>query len=365
LELMTESPRQLIAWTITMVALAVAAVAALYFALHALVLIYVAVLIAMGFSPLVRAIEHQQLVPVGTRRLPRWLAILVVYLLIVGLAVGVAAMVIPPLSDQARDLWRNLPSHVDRAQDFLVERGLLTHRVTLEEAVRQVPGRSASAVGTVATAVGSVASAVIAFVTVLILAFYLLVDSAALFAGFARLFPLPRRPKVIELSREISEKVSAWMLGQAILAGTIGASSAIGLYLIGVPYFYVLALVSAVGETIPVVGPILAAIPATIAAFTISPKAGLAVIIFFVVQQQTENHLLVPKIMARQVGVSPVVVIVALLIGGSLFGVLGAVLAVPTAAILQVVLQELLDERDRLADAPPSGPRATVRRVGP
>ena len=346
----TDSPRQLIIWTIAMTALAVALLSALYVARDALILIYISALIALGFGPVVRAIEHQQLVPVGTKRLPRWLAILVVYLVIIGVLVGVAALVIPPLVDQAQALWRELPSQFNRAQRYLIGWGLIARRITLEEAVQSVPGgestaaAATSAVGTVATAVGTVATIAFAFITIVILAFYLLIKGQSLFVAFARLFPRSRRPEVIVAGREISSKVSAWMIGQLILAGTIGASSAIGLYLLGVPYFYVLALISAFGELIPVVGPILSGIPAVGAALSVSPRTALWVILFFIVQQQAENHLLVPKIMQRQVGVSPVVVISALLIGGSLLGLVGAVLAIPTAAILQVVFQAVLNE---------------------
>jgi predicted PurR-regulated permease PerM len=106
----------------------------------------------------------------------------------------------------------------------------------------------------------------------------------------------------------------------------------------------VLALVAAVGELIPMVGPVLSAIPAVIVGFTVSPTMGIGVLVFFFIQQQIENHVLVPKVMERQVGVSAVVVVVALLIGGSLLGIVGAILAVPTAAILQVLIQELLPE---------------------
>jgi len=164
------------------------------------------------------------------------------------------------------------------------------------------------------------------------------------------LFPSDNRPRVKEAARKISTKVSAWLNGQLILAGTIGASAAVGLYLLGVPYFYVLALTAAFGEMIPVVGPILAAVPAVLIALTVSPKTALFVMIFFIVQQQVENHLLVPKVMERQVGVTAVTVIVALLIGGALLGITGAILAVPSAAILQVLVQELLDERDRVQE---------------
>jgi predicted PurR-regulated permease PerM len=119
------------------------------------------------------------------------------------------------------------------------------------------------------------------------------------------------------------------------------------LWALGVPFFYVLALLSAVGELIPIVGPIISAIPALAVAATVSPKTVLFVLIFFVLQQQLENHILVPKIMSRQVGVSAVTVIASLLIGGSLAGIVGAILAVPTAAILQVVMSEVLREDER------------------
>ncbi len=341
------SPRALIAWTVGLVTLAVAGAAALFAARAALLLIYVSVLLAIGFAPLTRAIERQRIVPVGTR-LPRWLAILVIYVAILGLVIVLALLVVPPLIDQARQFWDELPRFFYRAQRWMVDRGWIHHQLTLREAMERTPGDPArAALGTVAAALGTIASGALGTVTVLVLTFYLLVESDSLFRAFARIFPADRRPAVLRASREVSDKVSAWLVGQMILAGTIGGSSAVGLYVIGVPYFYVLAVISAVGEVIPVVGPILAAIPAITVALTVSPQTAIAVLIFFLVQQQAENHLLVPRIMGSQVGVSPVTVIVALLIGGSAFGVAGAVLAVPTAAILQVIVQEILDERDR------------------
>jgi predicted PurR-regulated permease PerM len=143
------------------------------------------------------------------------------------------------------------------------------------------------------------------------------------------------------MSRDITVKVSAWLGGQLVLGAIIGTSSALGLWVLGVPFFYVLALISGIGELIPVVGPILSAIPAVAVAATVSLQKALIVIIFFIVQQQVENHVLVPKIMSRQVGVSAVTVIVSLLIGGKLLGIVGAILAVPTAAIIQVLYLEL------------------------
>lgn len=326
-------------------ALAIAVFAGLYVARNALLVIYISGLLATGLGPLVHRIEHAA--APGTARLPRWLAILLIYVSIVGVLTLIGLAVVPPLVEQARDLWSRLPELLTRGQEFLVERGWLDHSLTLSEAVRSAPGPG-RAVGTVAGAVTSVLTALLALLTILILTFYLLVESDSLFEAFVRLFPRPDRPRVHEAALKISTKVSAWLSGQLILGGTIGLSAAAGLYVLGVPYFYVLALLAAFGELVPVVGPIFSAVPAVLVALTVSPQTALFTLLFFLVQQQVENHLLVPKVMERQVGVSAVFVIVALLIGGSVLGVMGAVLAIPSAAIIQVVVSELLDERDRL-----------------
>lgn len=336
-----------VARAVALTAVGVVVLWAMYLASDALLLIYISVLLAIGFGPVVHSIEHR-LAP-GTQRLPRWLAILIVYLAIVGTLTVVGILVVPPLIEQAQELWTRLPELIDRGQDLLMNYGLLSHRITLEEAVQRGPA-AGDAVGRVALAMTRVFAGLLGFVTILILTFYLLIEADSLFAGFARLFPRADRPRVEAAARKISTKVSAWLSGQLILAGTIGASAAVGLFLLGVPYFYVLALVAAFGEMIPVVGPILSAIPAIAVAATVSPRTALFVLVFFVIQQQFENHVLVPKVMERQVGVSAVTVIVALLLGGSLLGITGAILAVPTAAILQVLIEELLNERDRLAD---------------
>ena len=132
---------------------------------------------------------------------------------------------------------------------------------------------------------------------------------------------------------------------------SLDSTAAIGLWLLDVPYFYVLALIAGIGEMIPVIGPVLSAIPALIVALTVSPVMALFVLIFFFAQQQLENHILVPKIMSRQVGVSAALVIVALMIGGALLGIIGALLAVPTAAILQVLFQEVFPDASPEAES--------------
>lgn len=343
------SPRALILYAIWMTALAVVLLWALYTIRNVILLLYVSGLFAVGFSPIVRLIERQRLLPVGTRRFPRWLAILVLYVFIVGSLVAIGMVVFPPLVDQAQALWNQKDQMFDRAQRFLHERGLLRGEyITLEEAVERAPGAAgdANVVATVYGAVRGVLGGIIGFLTILIVTFYLLVDSWSIHQTFLRFFPDRHRARVDAATRDITIKVSAWLAGQLLLGIIIGSTSAIGLWLLGVPFFYVLALISAIGELIPIVGPILAAIPAVLVAGTVSYQKALAVIVFFVIQQQVENHVLVPKVMERQVGVSAIVVIVSVLIGGKLLGVAGVLLAVPSAAILQVMVMELLEMRE-------------------
>jgi predicted PurR-regulated permease PerM len=316
----------------------------LFLARDALIVVYVAALFAIGLSPLVSSIERHR--PAGPRRLPRWAAILVIYVTIVSIVIAVGIMVIPPLIEQARELWAAMPTLAHRAQQWLIDRGLLSRELSVSEAVQKTPVGGSDAVGTFLGAIWGVIGGIFGVFTILILTFYLLVDADQIVTAFVRLFPRVRRPRVQDACRRVTTKVSAWLGGQLLLGLIIGSTAAIGLWLLGVPYFYVLALIAGIGEMIPVVGPILSAIPAVIVALTVSPMLALFVLLFFFGQQQLENHILVPKIMERQVGVSAAVVIVALLIGGSMLGIIGALLAVPTAAILQVLFEELTETED-------------------
>jgi predicted PurR-regulated permease PerM len=331
-----------------MTALAVILLWCAFLVRDVLLLIYISGLLAIGFSPIIRLIERQKVLPIGTRRFPRWLAILILYLFILGTLTGIGFMIIPPLVRQGQQLWTALPDIFDRGQDFLIQKGILKEHLTLREAVSRAPGSGGGeAVGTVMGAVVGVVGGLFGLLTILILTFYILVEADNLRETMLRLFPKRSRPRVAAASRDITVKVSAWLGGQLLLGAIIGGSSALGLWLLGIPFFYVLALISGIGELIPVVGPILAAVPAVIVASTVSLNKAVLVIIFFVIQQQFENHVLVPKVMERQVGVSAVTVITALLIGGKLLGIPGAILAVPSAAILQVLFAEFTSQRDK------------------
>ena len=176
--------------------------------------------------------------------------------------------------------------------------------------------------------------------TILILSFYLLIEAEPLFHYLIRFVPADKRAQVGAAARESVLKVSAWLRAQLTLAGVMGVFAAVGLGLMGEPYFYVIALIAAIGETIPIVGPIIGGVTAVAVAIATSPRLAVTVGIYFFILHQLESNILVPKIMERRVGVSPVAVLIALLVGGALLGLIGAILAIPTAAILAVFIEE-------------------------
>jgi predicted PurR-regulated permease PerM len=332
--------------TVLAVVAAAVLVATVYVARDALMLIYVSALIAMGFAPLVRLIERPDNAK-RRRRMPRALAILLIYLAVIGTFVVIGLLVVPPLVDQATTLWSDMPQYFNRVQQFLIRYKLMTHSITLQEAVENAPaGAGGNAVNTLLIALWTVIGGVFGVITTLILTFYLLIEAETIFRFVTRFVPGPNRAHFKSASRDAVMKVSAWLGAQFILAGVMGTFAAAGLWLIGVPYFYVVALVAAIGETIPIVGPIIGGVTAVGVAITVSPKLALYVGIYFFVLHQLESNILVPKIMERRVGVSPVTVIVALLLGGALWGLVGAILAIPTAAILSVVVDELSPEAE-------------------
>jgi predicted PurR-regulated permease PerM len=329
--------------TVLTVTAMVIVVAAMWAARGALMLIYVSAIIAMGFSPMVRFADRPRRASGEKRvRVRRTLAILTIYVMIIAAFVAVAVTVVPPLVDQASQLWDRLPNLFRDFQDFLRRHRLLTQRVTLEQAVQTASaGESGNAVNTVLSAISSVVGGVFGLVTILILSFYLLVEGHALFDHVTRFVPETSRERFITVARESVEKVSAWLRAQFILAFVMAAFAGIGLGVMGVPYYYVVALLAAVGETIPIVGPIVAGVTAIAIASTVSTRLAITVGVYFFMLHQLETNILVPKIMERRVGVSPVTVIIALLIGVELWGIVGALLAVPTAAIISVIVQEL------------------------
>lgn len=339
---MNSEPRSLIRYGVLCTAVAVALLWALYLVRSQLLLIYICALFATGLLPLVRIIERQSFLRIGKRRLPRPAAILLIYGTVIGLLAALAAAITPPMVAQAQQLRKELPERLDQLQQTLVRWGLLSPGASFKELLQQAPAGGSDAVTTVITALWGIVGGLFGFVTILLLTFYLLVDAQGVYGVFVRLFPRAQRKRVAEVSERVAGKISAWLGGQVLLGFIIGVTSGIGLWVMGVPYFFVLAVLSGIGEMIPMIGPLLSAIPAVAVAFTVSPGLAFGVAVFFFVQQLLENNVLVPKVMGEQVGLSAVTVISSLVIGAALLGFVGALLAVPTAAIIQVLFEELV-----------------------
>jgi len=340
-------PRAIVRYAVVLTAFAVVLMWGLYLVRSQLLLIYISALFATGLAPLVAMIERQSWLRLGRRRLPRPAAILLIYATVLGAVAGLAWATVPILVQQGQQLWKELPQRLDLLQAKLVEWGVMSPGASFKELLTQAPAGSGDAVTTVLVALWGFVGGILGLATFLLLTFYLLVDARRVFEVFVRLFPRSERRRVSEVCQLAAGKISAWLGGQMLLGMIIGVTSAIGLGLMGVPYFIVLAVIAGIGEMIPMVGPLLSAIPAVAVAFTVSPGLALGVTAFFLVQQLLENNVLVPKVMSQQVGLSAITVIASLVIGSALLGFVGALLAVPTAAILQVLFEELvLDDKE-------------------
>lgn len=337
----SSDPRSVVRYACVAAALTIILMWALYLVRTPLLWIYVSALFATGLAPLVNIIERRNRWGIGKRRLPRPAAILVIYGTVIGSLAGLGAAVIPPMVRQSQEFWKQLPHYMDMAQQRLSSWGLIAPGGSFKELLQQAPAGSGDVVTAIIAALWGFVGGIFGVVSILLLTFYLLVESRQVYDAFVRLFPRANRHRVGTVSALVTEKISAWLGGQMLLGLIIGAISAIGFWLMGVPYFFVLAVLAGIGEMIPMVGPLLSAIPAVLVALTVSPGLALGVAVFCLAVQLIENNVLVPKVMGDTVGLSAVTVIASLLIGSELLGFVGALLAVPTAAIIQVLFEEL------------------------
>jgi len=187
---------------------------------------------------------------------------------------------------------------------------------------------------------------VLAFLTealsILVVSIYLTLGQSRLERFWLSLAPAARRPELLAIWREIENRLGGYVRGELLLMTSIGVLSSLGYLVIGLPYPLALGVLAGMVEFVPMVGPTLGAIPAIVVALSISPQAALLVLVYSIGIQMAENNILVPRLMGRSVGVSPVVVILAVFAFGSLLGITGAFLAIPLAAILQVLMDHLV-----------------------
>ena len=336
----TPTTRTVVRVVLTVVAVLIVLYAA-YLVRSILVLVLIAAFLAVGLDPAVRRLEK-----LGMRR---GLAVTVIFLTALLFIAGFVLAVIPPLIKQVTSFASDFPTYVQdlaennpRIQEFVEENDIQSK---LQDAVGNIPTVIGSSFGSVLGVAGSVLSALFNALTVLVLTIYFLLSLSRIRAGSLRLVPKSKRERVRKLMDPILEKIGGYIAGQITVALIAGTLSFIFLAVTGVPFPVALALWVAIAALIPLVGATLGAIPSVIVAFFDSTGLGIATLVFFLIYQQVENYVIAPRVMTKAVDVSPAAVLLAALVGGSLLGFVGALMAIPAAASLKLITQEVLVPR--------------------
>ncbi|GLY89441.1 AI-2E family transporter [Actinoallomurus iriomotensis] len=307
-----------------------------------IILIVVALFLAVGLNPGVEALER-----VGVSR--RW-SVLLVFLALVGFFVGFGFAIVPPLSEQTTAIIHNLTSghgYLEQLQNNPKLQDLDKRYHLLEKArsaleSKDLGTRAANGV----VGVGQVVvSGVFSVLTVLILTLYFLSSLPSITGFMYRLAPRSRRARVALLGDEILARIGGYVAGNLLISLIAGVMAYIFLLIVGVPYALALALLVAITDLIPLVGATIGAVFVTGLSFFSGLWVGIATAIYFVIYQQVENYIVQPRVMKRSVDVQPAVTIIAALIGGALLGVIGALLAIPAAAAVALILREVVMPR--------------------
>lgn len=323
--------------TIIRVAVFFLSLAFIWFIRDIVALLFVALLLTFIINPLAEWFR--------SKGMSRGMAVLFLYLLIVGILTALFTLLIPAVVLETRELignadhiWASVVGTLGPLQGYVVSGGL-------GDAISQYFATASSGVSTAAGGLvttirgffGGLASLIIVFVVT----FYLVVSEHSLRKLFKAVAPEPYQPYLIDLFSRIEKGVGAWVRGMLFLALVVTIAVYITLSILGVKYALVLALMAGIAEFLPYIGPIMAAIPALLIALTQSPLLALLTLVAYVVIQQLENHILVPKVMQKATGLHPVVSIFALLIGVKIAGLVGALLAIPVATVLRVIIEDV------------------------
>lgn len=323
----------------------------------------VALFFAVVLTPAVDYLQHKA-------RVRRGVATLLVCLFAFASLAGLIYAFVRPLVDQGQKFADNLPEMIDDAQNgegtigeyidrYDLDQMYEDNRQAIEDQLSTAGGRGLSVLGTVF-------SGIIAAITVIVLTILLLLGGPDLSRSILVVVPTRHRERVRRVSSDAALAVSGYMFGNVVISIVAGVAAYIFLRVAGVPYAEVLALWVAFADLIPLVGATLGAIPTIAVAFLHSTPAGIAAIVFFILYQQFENNVLQVTVMSRTVNVNPLGVLVSVLIGVEIFGLLGALLAIPVAGVIQVVVRDLWDEHEgRLKDVPTTGASETPMDLDP
>jgi predicted PurR-regulated permease PerM len=326
--------------------LGAAGVAVTYAAVH-MIVISASILALIGLS-LFLAIGLEPAVAWLTRwRIKRWLAVTIVAIAVVGIVGGFLTAAIPPLVAQTENFIHTLPSYVAQMRDHSTTLGRLDERFHLQariaSATKSVNG---SSVASGLLSAGQVVfTATASTLTVLILTIYLLFDLPRIRRMVYRLTPASRRPRVILIGDEISQKVGGYVLGNVLTSLIAGIGTLAWLLAFHVPYPIVLAIMVAIFDLIPVVGSTVAGVVVSLVALTVSLPVAIATAAFYILYRLLEDYIIVPKIIGRVVHVPATVTIISVLVGGAALGLIGALVAIPAAAAVDVILRETIYPR--------------------
>jgi len=297
----------------------------LYFIRDIILQLFVAVFIMTVLNPFVRTLTRF--------KIPRTLAVFVIYLFIIALFSLLIAGIIPPLVEQSTSFANSLPK-------YLSTLGISPY--ISEQITGQIISSIGSLPGQIIKVGVSIFSNVISVLAVLVFSLYLLLSREKLEDQLGFLFGDEKKKKIGRVIDRLEMRLGGWARGELALMILVGSANYIGLSLMGIPFALPLAILAGLLEIIPNIGPITAAIPGIIIGLSISPVTGLAVGALALLIQQLENYVLVPKIMEKSVGVSPLITLLALAIGFRIAGVVGAILAIPATITLQVIASEYI-----------------------
>ena len=286
------------------------------------------VVILLMFAVVLSAALHPPLAWLERRGIPRPFGMLGLYVLIIGVVSIIVITFAPLVIVQSRQLLVALANEIIKLGgdgNATVVNALITGFTNLIKVI------STNAFSTLITASG----VILLIVLLGLLVYYLTVDHGNFRRFIASLTPMRYRQALLEEGNAVEHRLSLWLRGQLTLGLVIAVMTAIGLLALRVPYVLPLALIAGIGEMIPMVGPYIAMVPAAAIGFSISPYLGVSVILLYYLIQQVENNFLTPKIVSHAVGLSPLVVLVALLIGASAFGFVGLLLAIPMVILVQ------------------------------
>jgi predicted PurR-regulated permease PerM len=316
--------------------------------------IMIAVFFAVALHPAVNWVQRR--VAFGRR----WLATLLVFLVAFAFVAGLVTLFVVPLVREGTQVVADFPKIVEDARSGRGPVGGLIERFNLLEYAENNADRFreyASNLGapTLALLRGA-ATSIAGIVTIFVLAYLMVLEAPKVVGGFLALFGDRRAEHIRRVGHDCAKTVTGYITGNLLISVICGSLTYAVLKIMGVPYAGLIALFVGLADLIPLVGATLGAVIASLAAFVESTTAGIVVIVFFVLYQQLENHLLQPLIFARTVKLNPLTVLIAILIAVELAGILGALLAIPVAGIIQIIARDIWDtRRGRLKTEPTVG----------